>query len=82
MSEQQSITYFFDLVNKRDLGKLEDLITIQKKIIQGQTAAVHWTNRGVSRKNEHYENEGVTILEMEGAKISFISDFFKDTEKF
>ena len=118
MSEQQSIAYFFDLVNKRDLGKLEDLLTenaefyfpktqplsgkkqiirffkilfrqypelkfrIQKKIIQGQTAAVHWTNRGVSRKNEHYENEGVTILEMEGAKISFISDFFKDSEKF
>ena len=56
--------------------------TIQTKIIQGQTAAVHWTNQGVNRRGELYENEGVTLLEMEKAKIRFISDFFKDTEKF
>jgi len=55
---------------------------IQRVIIQENRAAVHWTNRGVNRRNEPYENEGVTILELAGEKISFISDFFKDTEKF
>jgi ketosteroid isomerase-like protein len=55
---------------------------IQRTIIQGSKAAVHWSNRGTSRRNEPYENEGVTILEMEERGIRFISDFFKDTEKF
>jgi ketosteroid isomerase-like protein len=55
---------------------------IQRIIRQGSQAAVHWTNRGVSRKKESYQNEGVTILEMTADKISFISDFFKNTEKF
>ncbi len=51
-------------------------------IIQGSKAAVHWSNQGVSRREEPYENEGVTILEMEEGRIRFISDFFKDTGKF
>ena len=55
---------------------------IQRTIIQGSKAAVHWSNRGINRRDEPYENEGVTILEMEERGIRFISDFFKDTEKF
>lgn len=55
---------------------------VKMKIIEGKRSAVHWTNKGVSRKDEPYENEGITILEEDGEKISFISDFFKDTEKF
>jgi ketosteroid isomerase-like protein len=118
MSEQSSITHFFDVFNNRDLDKLGDLLTenaefyfpktqpllgkkqiirffnilfrqypelefkIQRKIIQGEMAAVHWTNRGASKRGEPYENEGVTLIEMEGDKIRFISDFFKDTSKF
>jgi uncharacterized protein (TIGR02246 family) len=55
---------------------------IQSVIHQGNKAAVHWTNRGISRRKEPYQNEGATILVFKGDKISFISDFFKDTEKF
>jgi len=59
-----------------------DLIfTVERVIRQGDQAAVHWTNRGISRRKEPYQNEGVTILEMENGKIVYISDFFKDTEK-
>ncbi len=59
-------------------------LSFEKKrtIIEGQRGAVHWTNRGVNRKGETYENEGVTIFEEEGGIILFMSDFFKDTEKF
>ena len=64
----------------RQYPKLE--FKIERKIIQGQMAAVHWTNRGVHKRGEPYDNEGVTILEMAGDKIRFISDFFKDTGKF
>ena len=118
MCESHAIIRFFDLVNKRDLKRLEEVLTegaefyfpktrplqgrnqitrfftilfrqypelefrIHRKIFQGSMAAVHWTNRGVNRRGEIYENEGATIIEMEGDKISFISDFFKDTAKF
>ena len=51
-------------------------------IQQDERAAVHWTNQGMNRRREPYENEGVTILEMKNGKISYISDFFKNTEKF
>ena len=55
---------------------------IQRVILQGKTAAVHWTNRGMNRKGTPYENEGVTFLEIRGDKIVYISDFFKDTSLF
>ena len=55
---------------------------IRRIITEGKNGAVHWTNRGLNRKGEPYENEGVTILELAGDRITFISDFFKDTEKF
>jgi ketosteroid isomerase-like protein len=55
---------------------------IQRIICEGSKAAVHWTNKGRSRRKEPYQNEGVTIMEMVDDRISFISDFFKDTEKF
>lgn len=60
----------------------ELVITIQRIVIQGNTAVTHWSNKGRSRKNEHYENEGVTIMEINNDKITYISDFFKNTEKF
>jgi uncharacterized protein (TIGR02246 family) len=55
---------------------------IRRIIVQENQAAIHWTNKGQNRKGEPYENEGVTLLEMDGSKVLFISDFFKDTEKF
>jgi uncharacterized protein (TIGR02246 family) len=55
---------------------------VQRVIQQGDQAAVHWTNRGMNRRKEPYQNEGATIFELTEGKISFISDFFKDTEKF
>jgi ketosteroid isomerase-like protein len=56
--------------------------TILRTIHQEEHIAVHWTNQGINRKKEPYQNEGVTLLQWEGNKIRFISDFFKDTDKF
>jgi ketosteroid isomerase-like protein len=64
----------------RQFPKLD--FEVQRVIIQGQIGAVHWKNSGVNRKQEPYDNEGVTLLEMRGDKIGYISDFFKDTGKF
>ena len=60
----------------------ELVFEVQRVICQENRAAVHWTNRGRTRRKQPYHNEGVTILEMQADKIKFISDFFKDTEKF
>ena len=118
MLDEQHFVVFFDVINGRELDKLEAQLTenaqfhfpktqplfgkkqiirffkilyrrypvldfrIQRQIIQGNLAAVHWTNRGADKKQELYENEGVTLFEMEGEKVRFMSDFFKDTGKF
>ena len=58
----------------------ELVFNIQRVIQQDDKAAVHWTNQGMNRRKEPYQNEGVTILEMQDGKIRFISDFFKNTE--
>jgi ketosteroid isomerase-like protein len=60
----------------------ELVFEVQRVICQENKAAVHWTNHGHNRRKEPYHNEGVTILELQADKIKFISDFFKDTEKF
>ncbi len=59
----------------------ELIFTVVRVIQQGEQAAVHWTNRGLNRRKEPYENEGVTILETRAGRIIYISDFFKNTEK-
>ena len=55
---------------------------VERVIVQDRHAAVHWTNRGAGRDKKPYENEGVTLLGWDEDKIRFMSDFFKDTEKF
>ena len=56
--------------------------TVERVILQQNQAAVHWTNQGVDRRKTPYQNEGVTLLEIQDGKISFISDFFKNTDIF
>lgn len=109
---------FFDLVNRRDLNRLRELLTVDAEfyfpktkpligrdriirffnilfrrfpqlefqvrgqVVEGDRAAVHWTNKGVSKDGKTYENEGMTLLETTSGRIKYISDFFKDTEKF
>ena len=55
---------------------------IQRVIVDGNQAAIHWTNQGTNKHDLAYDNEGVTLMELRDGKIIFISDFFKDTEKF
>lgn len=45
-------------------------------------AAMEWTNHGTTKSGEIYRNAGVTFLEVKDSKIAYISDTFKDTEKF
>jgi ketosteroid isomerase-like protein len=76
---KEKILRFFKILFRR---YPELVFQIQKRIIQGEAAAVHWSNEGVKKGGEQYANEGITLLEIKSQKIVFISDFFKDTEKF
>jgi ketosteroid isomerase-like protein len=97
MSDEQIILKFFEVFNNRDLDEMSQLLASTAEFYFPKTqpllgkdrilkflnhAAVHWTNRGLNRRRKPYENEGVTILEMENGKIRYVSDFFKDTDKF
>jgi ketosteroid isomerase-like protein len=73
------ITRFFEILF-RQYSELQ--FEVQRVITEENRVAVHWTNQGITKKKEPYENEGVTLFEFEGGKIAFISDFFKNTEKF
>jgi len=55
---------------------------VLRKVVQGDISAIHWVNHGSNKKGDPYSNEGVTLLEMEENRIRWISDFFKNTDKF
>ena len=48
-------------------------------IAESDRACVVWTNKGNDTSGNPYENSGVTLIHLVDGKISFISDYFKDT---
>ena len=76
---RERILKFFKLLFRQYPELTFDIRRILQK---DQQSVVHWTNQGLKRNGEPYQNEGVTWLETAGGRIRWISDFFKDTEKF
>ena len=73
--------------NRRTLLLLKSLLrkfprlefSISEVISQADRACVVWTNEGEDVKGNPYANAGITLLHFRDGKISFISDYFKDT---
>jgi ketosteroid isomerase-like protein len=62
------------------LRKYKHLAFTITEVIEGsQRACAIWTNRGEHINGNAYANSGVTLLHFSDNKISFISDYFKDT---
>lgn len=62
------------------LKKYPELVfSVQDVIIDEDKGCVVWTNKGTDVNNSPYENSGITLLYFKAGKISFISDYFKDT---
>ena len=53
--------------------------TLSDIVVEGDRACAVWTNEGSSAQGDPYRNSGVTVFHFTGGKISFISDYFKDT---
>lgn len=62
------------------LRKYKTLIfTVHEVLIDKQAACAIWTNKGKHPEGHDYINSGITLFHFTGDKISFLSDYFKDT---
>jgi len=52
---------------------------VNEVIIADEKACVVWTNKGTYQDGTNYENRGITLFHFKGDKVTFISDYFKDT---
>ena len=53
--------------------------TVSEVIVEKEKACVVWTNKGVEKDGQIYKNRGITLFHFTNDKVSFISDYFKDT---
>ena len=53
--------------------------TVNEVLIDEDAACAVWTNKGEHIDGYGYANSGVTLFRFSGDKISFLSDYFKDT---
>ncbi len=53
--------------------------TVSEIITDNQKACAVWTNKGEDADGNPYSNSGLTLLYFSGNKLTFISDYFKDT---
>lgn len=77
----ERILRFFKLLWR---GYPELHFTVRETLLaaDGLRAAVHWTNAGRTREGADYANEGVTLMHLREGRVVWMSDFFKDTERF
>ena len=76
---KKHILEFFNFLFRQYPPLKFDILRI---IIQGQQAAIPWTNHGKTRRDKPYKNEGVTIMKLKDNKICFISGFLKIPKNF
>ena len=53
--------------------------TVEDIITEGKKVCMVWSNEGEDKNGNPYSNRGVTLVKITNKKISFISDYFKDT---
>ena len=53
--------------------------TVYDVVVENNKAVVFWTNKGTNAQGESYANSGNTLVRFQENRISFISDYFKDT---
>ncbi len=53
--------------------------TVSDVIVENKKVCVVWTNEGEEKDGKPYKNSGITLFHFTDDKVSFISDYFKDT---
>ncbi|PLX11977.1 MAG: hypothetical protein C0597_14210 [Marinilabiliales bacterium] len=62
------------------MRKYKDLqFNVTEVILEDKKACVVWTNRGEYNDGTPYNNSGITLFHFKDDKVSFISDYFKNT---
>lgn len=70
------VILFFKIL-LRKYNKLK--FTVNEVIVGEQKACVVWTNQGEYNDGTVYINSGITLFHFIDDKVSYISDYFKDT---
>lgn len=52
---------------------------VYETVVDGDLVCAVWNNHGQNLAGHPYENAGITLVHFEAGKITFISDYFKDT---
>ena len=72
----KKVILFFKIL----LRKYKDLtFTVNDVIVGSMKACVVWTNKGEYNDGTLYKNSGITLFHFTEDKVSYISDYFKDT---
>jgi ketosteroid isomerase-like protein len=74
---KRKVIVFLKTLLLRKYTKL--IFTVSDVVIQDQKACAIWTNEGISNTGIPYSNTGMTLMHFSDNKITFISDYFKDT---
>ena len=53
--------------------------TVKEVIVEDQKACVVWMNKGEEKSGGVYENSGITLFHFKNDKVTYISDYFKNT---
>lgn len=55
------------------------VFNVYEVLVDGNLACAVWNNKGENLAGEAYSNQGMTLVHIDHGKITFISDYFKDT---
>ena len=55
------------------------IFNVYETVVDGDLAVAVWNNHGKNLAGHPYQNSGMTLIHFESGKITFISDYFKDT---
>lgn len=53
--------------------------TVNEVVMGEQEACAVWINKGEHVEGHAYSNSGITLFHFRNSRISFLSDYFKDT---
>ena len=76
MKGSKRVILFFNILFRK-YKKLHFHVT--DVIVDNNNACVRWENEGTEANGEPYSNKGITWFNFKENKISFMSDYFKDT---
>lgn len=76
LTEPHKVVQLLRIIYRR----YSDLVfTVSDTIIEDNKAIAVWKNEGTDASGNQYRNEGITVFMFKDGKVTYMSDYFKDT---